>query len=75
MWTCQTHGSPELARRRDGGVSREESIGEDHSMHVQIVTFGLEGISEDEYHQGCKEATGIFAQLPVALTQPGLTIT
>lgn len=33
-------------------------------MHVQIVTFGLEGISEDEYHQGCKEETGIFARLP-----------
>lgn len=33
-------------------------------MHVQIVTFGLEGISEDDYHEGCGEETGIFAQLP-----------
>lgn len=33
-------------------------------MRVQIVTFGLEGISEQEYHQGCREETGIFAQLP-----------
>lgn len=33
-------------------------------MHVQVVTFGLQGISEEEYHNGCKEETGIFADLP-----------
>lgn len=33
-------------------------------MHVQIVTFTLAGISEDEYHQGCRQETGIFASLP-----------
>lgn len=33
-------------------------------MHVQVVTFGLQGISEEEYHQGCREETGVFADLP-----------
>jgi heme-degrading monooxygenase HmoA len=33
-------------------------------MHAQIVTFGLRGITEDEYHDGCEEETGFFAELP-----------
>lgn len=33
-------------------------------MHVQLVTFGLQGISEEEYHAGCRDEAGIFADLP-----------
>ena len=33
-------------------------------MHVQVVTFGLKNVTEDEYHEGCKSETGVFATLP-----------
>lgn len=33
-------------------------------MHVQVVTFGLEGVSEEEYHRGCRAEAGLFAELP-----------
>ena len=33
-------------------------------MHVQVVTFGLKGITEDEYHEACEVETATFAALP-----------
>ena len=33
-------------------------------MHVQIVTFRLEGITEAEYRAGCEAETGVFNELP-----------
>lgn len=33
-------------------------------MHVQVVTFGLNGITEDEYHEACGDETATFAALP-----------
>lgn len=38
-------------------------------MHVQVVTFGLKGISEERYHEGCKGETGAFADLPGLLSK------
>lgn len=35
-------------------------------MHVQVVTFELDGITEEQYHRTCEQATGTFA------SQPGL---
>ncbi len=33
-------------------------------MHVQVVTFGLNGITEEQYHQGCQDEVEIFSNLP-----------
>jgi hypothetical protein len=33
-------------------------------MHVQIITFGLEGLSDEEYHSHCETIASAFAQLP-----------
>ena len=33
-------------------------------MHVQIVTFRLKGITEEEYRQGCEAGDPAFASLP-----------
>ena len=33
-------------------------------MHVQIVTFGLEGLSDGEYRSHCEAIAPAFAQLP-----------
>ena len=33
-------------------------------MHVQIVTFRLKGITEEEYRQGCEAEAPAFASLP-----------
>jgi heme-degrading monooxygenase HmoA len=30
-------------------------------MHVQVVTYGLRGITEDEYLEACQEETATFA--------------
>lgn len=38
-------------------------------MHVQMVTFGLNGVTEDEYHRGCQDETGVFADLPGLLAK------
>lgn len=38
-------------------------------MHVQIVTFGLNGISEDEYHTACGAETATFATMPGLLAK------
>lgn len=38
-------------------------------MHVQIVTFELKGITEDEYRTGCADETGAFADLPGLLSK------
>lgn len=38
-------------------------------MHVQVVTFGLKGISEADYHAACQSETGIFAELPGLLAK------
>ena len=38
-------------------------------MHVQVVTFGLDGITEGEYHESCRGETGAFAQLPGLLAK------
>lgn len=33
-------------------------------MHVQVVTFGLEGVSEEDYVEGCKTEVATFANIP-----------
>ena len=33
-------------------------------MHVLIVTFGLEGITEAEYYRGCDQEAPAFAEIP-----------
>ncbi len=33
-------------------------------MHVQVVTFGLDGVSEEEYVEGCKAEAPVFADIP-----------
>lgn len=38
-------------------------------MHVQIVDFGLEGISEAEYRASCDEVADAFAELPGLLAK------
>jgi quinol monooxygenase YgiN len=38
-------------------------------MYVQVVTFGLKGISEDEYRDGCQQETSTFASVPGLLTK------
>lgn len=38
-------------------------------MHVQVVTFNLQGVSGEEYHEGCKGETGVFADLPGLLAK------
>ncbi len=38
-------------------------------MHVQVVTFGLDGLTEAEYHEGCRGETGAFAELPGLLAK------
>ena len=37
---------------------------EEGAMHVQVVTFALKGVTEEEYHEGCKDETSVFADLP-----------
>ncbi|MEO7804170.1 MAG: YdhR family protein [Actinomycetota bacterium] len=41
-------------------------------MHVQVVTFGLNGITEEQYHQTCDGATATFAALPGLLSKTWL---
>ncbi len=38
-------------------------------MHVQVVTFGLNGITEDQYHEGCRDEAPMFAELPGLLAK------
>jgi hypothetical protein len=38
-------------------------------MHVQVVTFGLNGITEEQYHQGCQDEAEAFAKLPGLLAK------
>lgn len=33
-------------------------------MHVQVVSFGLNGITEEQYRQGCQDEAEIFSELP-----------
>lgn len=33
-------------------------------MYVQIVTFGLNGVTEEQFHDSCAGATATFAALP-----------
>lgn len=33
-------------------------------MHVQIVTFRLQGVTDEEYIEGCGEVAPTFAQIP-----------
>lgn len=38
-------------------------------MYVQLVTFTLNGLTEDQYHDACQEETGVFADLPGLLSK------
>lgn len=42
-------------------------------MHIQIVTFGLEGITEEEYRQGCQAEAPAFASVPGLVSKVWLT--
>lgn len=41
-------------------------------MHVQVITFGLNGITEEQYHQACEAETETFAALPGLLAKTWL---
>lgn len=38
-------------------------------MYVQLVTFTLDGPTEEQYHDACREETGFFADLPGLLSK------
>lgn len=38
-------------------------------VHVQVVTFRLDGVSEDQYHSACEAETDTFASLPGLLAK------
>jgi hypothetical protein len=38
-------------------------------MHVQMVTFTLNGITEEQYHEACAAETESFAALPGLLSK------
>ena len=38
-------------------------------MHAQVVTFGLNGISEEQFHQAVGPDTKLFANLPGLLAK------
>lgn len=38
-------------------------------MHVQVVTFTLNGITEEEYREACAAETPVFAALPGLLSK------
>ena len=38
-------------------------------MHIQIVNFGLKGISEEQYREVCDEIAPAFAELPGLLAK------
>jgi hypothetical protein len=33
-------------------------------MHIQVVTFALQGLSDEEYQAGCEESAPVFAKIP-----------
>lgn len=46
------------------GCDQEES-----PVHVQVVTFRLNGVTEDQYHTECEAETDTFASLPGLLAK------
>lgn len=38
-------------------------------MHIQIVTFGLQGVTDEEYTAGCVEEAPAFAAVPGLLSK------
>ena len=38
-------------------------------MHAQVVTFGLNGITEEQFHEACGAETQTFANLPGLLAK------
>ena len=38
-------------------------------MHAQVVTFGLNGITEEQFHEDCESKTQLFANLPGLLAK------
>jgi heme-degrading monooxygenase HmoA len=38
-------------------------------MHVQVVTFGLNGITEEQFHEACRADAPTFATLPGLLAK------
>ncbi len=38
-------------------------------MHIQVVTFGLHGVTDAQYEQGCQGETSTFAELPGLLAK------
>ena len=38
-------------------------------MHAQVVTFGLNGITEEQFHGACVAETSTFANLPGLLAK------
>lgn len=38
-------------------------------MYVQLVTFTLDGPTEEQYHTGCRQETHVFADLPGLLAK------
>ena len=48
-------------------VGPERTKGE--AMHAQVVTFGLNGISEEQFHEAVGPDTKLFANLPGLLAK------
>jgi heme-degrading monooxygenase HmoA len=38
-------------------------------MHVQVVTFRLNGVTEEQYHEACRDLADTFANLPGLLAK------
>lgn len=38
-------------------------------MHTQVITFGLNGITEEQYHAACEAEAPMFASIPGLLTK------
>ena len=38
-------------------------------MHAQVVTFGLNGITEEQFHEACGAEPQTFANLPGLLAK------
>jgi putative monooxygenase ydhR len=41
-------------------------------MHAQVITFGLNGITEEQWHQAAREVAPTFAALPDLLAKTWL---
>lgn len=56
-------------RRHPYGPCITRPDAEEATVYVQLVTFTLDGPTEEQYHDACREETGVFADLPGLLAK------